>query len=101
MAGDKFHIGPAELAKKLSLTGPRCVALRRHTGIDTNGKVAHTFRFESQSHLRFSDHAVTLLREALSAVDMAAIWASHAPRARSPRVCAQPNCAALETDLAA
>lgn len=58
----KFHNSAAYLAKKLDLTPPRCVALRRHTGIDADGKVAYTFKFASQSHLRFSDHAVTILK---------------------------------------
>jgi len=88
----KFHIRSKDLADKLGLTPPRCVALRRHTGIDRNEKVAHVFRFGAQRHLRFSDHAVKLLREALSEVDMAVIWASHAPSASGSEICDQPGC---------
>lgn len=93
----KFHLRASDLAKKVLLTGPRCVALRRHLALDEDGKVSHTFKFGSQNHLLFSDHAVTLLREALEVVDMEAIWASHSPIARKPRACDQPGCAMSAT----
>lgn len=89
---NKFHISASELAQALNLTGPRCVALRRHTALDANAKVAHTFKFQSQNHLRFSDHAVMLMREALQKVDMAVIWAAHSPN-RGRHRCDQPGCA--------
>jgi hypothetical protein len=93
----KFHISPKELADKLSLTAPRSAALRRHVGIDGNAKVAHIFRFQSQSHPRYSDHAVTLMQEAMAVVDMGAIWSAHNRKAEAGSPCTQPACAIVET----
>ncbi|MBF0745451.1 hypothetical protein IR132_08445 [Micrococcus yunnanensis] len=90
----KFHVGPLELASSLGLSGPRCVALRRHTGIDQNQKVSHSFKFGSQTHLRFSDYAVVLLRKAMQELDMQKIWRSHAPGSKNTPLCTQPQCAA-------
>lgn len=90
----KFHISPADMASKLGISGPRCLALRRHSGIDENGKVAHAFKFGSQVHLRFSDHAVVLLKGQMGELNMDEIWRSHAPGSRNPTRCMQGNCAA-------
>jgi hypothetical protein len=75
----KFHRTARDLAKALSLTGPRTIALRRHLGIDDDPSCTHTFRFGSQSHLRFSDNAFTRMREELEAADMETIWREYGP----------------------
>jgi hypothetical protein len=70
----KYHWSPAALADKLHLTGPRCVALRRHLGIDDDEDCVHTFKFGSQSHTRYSDNAYRRMKAALKTVDMDAVW---------------------------
>lgn len=92
----KFHWSPVELADRLSITRPRATALREHLGIDEDASCLHVFVFGSQNHPRYSDNALTRMREALATQDMDAIWKSHGPGRRSkPRPpCAQPDCAA-------
>lgn len=76
----KFHWPPTELARKLKLTPPRAVALRRHLGIDDDPACRHDFVFVSQKHIRYSDNAFTKMRDALQVVDMEQIWREHGPR---------------------
>jgi len=92
----KFHWSPFELADRLSITRPRATALREHLGIDQDASCLHVFVFGSQNHPRYSDNALTRMREALATQDMDAIWKSHGQGRRSkPRPpCAQPDCAA-------
>jgi hypothetical protein len=74
----KFHWGAFELADKLLLTRPKATALRLHLGIDCDPLCVHTFTFGSQKHVRYSDNALTRMRDALrEGVDMDAIWKSH------------------------
>lgn len=70
----KYHASPAELASRLGLSGPRCVALRRHLGIDDDENCVHTFKFGSQVHRRYSDNALRQMKAALDHVDMDEIW---------------------------
>jgi hypothetical protein len=92
----KFHRSPAELAKALGLSNPRAVALRRHLGIDADDRCVHVFVFGSQRHPRYSDKALTTMRDALNALDMDAIWKAHKTprRARSTHTCPIPGCQA-------
>lgn len=90
----KYHWSPGDLAKKLGLTDPRSAALRRHLGIDDDSGCVHVFVFGSQRHPRYSDNALTKMREACQTLDMAAIWAGHRVGRGGPQVeCSQPNCA--------
>lgn len=75
----KFHWSATDLAKKLDLTGPRATALRRHLQIDDDPTCMHHFDFGGMKLIRYSDNALTRMREALDdpATDMAAIWAEH------------------------
>jgi hypothetical protein len=91
----KFHWSPFDLADKLSISRPRATALREHLGIDNDADCLHVFEFGSQRHPRYSDNALTRMREANANQDMDAIWKSHGPGRRSkPRPsCSQPDCA--------
>lgn len=91
----KFHWSPFDLAEKLSISRPRATALREHLGIDKEPDCLHVFEFGSQKHPRYSDNALTRMREAITNQDMDAIWKSHGPGRRSkPRPpCSQPDCA--------
>ncbi len=91
----KFHWSPFDLADKLKISRPRATALREHLGIDKDPDCLHVFEFGSQKHPRYSDNALTRMREAAAKQDMDAIWKSHGPGRRSkprPR-CSQPDCA--------
>lgn len=79
----KFHRSPAELAKGLGLSNPRAVALRRHLGIDADDRCVHVFVFGSQRHPRYSDKALTKMRDALDTLDIDAIWEAQDPTARA------------------
>jgi hypothetical protein len=91
----KFHWSPFDLADKLQISRPRATALREHLGIDKDPDCLHVFEFGAQKHPRYSDNALTRMREATANLDMDAIWKSHGPGRRSkprPR-CSQPDCA--------
>jgi hypothetical protein len=91
----KFHWSPFDLADKLSISRPRATALREHLGIDKDSDCLHIFEFGSQKHPRYSDNALTRMRDAIAKQDMDAIWKSHGSGRRSrPRPqCTQPDCA--------
>jgi hypothetical protein len=99
----KFHWSPFDLADKLSISRPRATALREHLGIDKDPGCLHVFEFGSQRHPRYSDNALTRMREANANLDMNAIWQSHAPGRRSkPRPsCSQPDCTRVKTQKSA
>jgi len=90
----KFRWSPFDLADKLSISRPRATALRDHLGIDKDPDCLHVFEFGSQKHPRYSDYALTRMREANAGQDMDAIWESHRPGRRlTPRPsCSQPDC---------
>lgn len=95
---NKFHWSPFDLADKLNISRPRATALREHLGIDEDVACRHVFEFGSQKHPRYSDNAMTRMREAIADQDMDTIWKSHGPGRRSkPRPpCAQPGCAVVK-----
>jgi hypothetical protein len=86
----KYHWAPRELAENLKLTGPRAVALRRYLGIDDDAACRHDFVFGSQKHVRYSDNALTRMRDALDTVDMDLVWKKFGPgRQRDTEAVAQ------------
>jgi len=91
----KYHLSPTELAATVNLSNPRSLALRQHLGIDTNPDVHRTFVMGKQRHPRYSDAAMTMMRQAITVLDMDAVWAGHAPQGRRPksRICTAPGCA--------
>lgn len=76
----KFYLPAAKLARKLGLTGPKSVALRRHLGIDHDTECAHEFVFGKSRFLQFSDNALRRMKDALESVDMKAVWEAQRPR---------------------
>lgn len=91
----KFHWSAFDLADKLGISRPRATALREHLGIDDDPDCWHVFEFGSQKHPRYSDNALTRMRNALADQDMDAIWRSHRSGRRSEPLppCVQPDCA--------
>ncbi|MBY8973062.1 hypothetical protein J1G33_21970 [Pseudomonas sp. P867] len=70
----KFHLGAADLAKKVGLSQPKAKALRAHLGIDEDLKCRNVFEFGSTRIPQFSDNAFTLMRDALANLDIEEIW---------------------------
>jgi hypothetical protein len=99
----KFHWSPFDLADKLGISRPRATALREHLVIDKDPDCLHVFEFGSQRHPRYSDNALTRMREGNANQDMDAIWESHGSGRRSkPRPpCSQPECARAKAQQAA
>jgi hypothetical protein len=80
----KYHQSGADLAAKLSLSPPRCLALRRELRIDDDPSCRHDFVFGSQRHPRYSDNAYTKMKARLDdGIDMDLVWKHHGPRRRS------------------
>jgi len=76
----KYYISKPDLARRLGLTPPKALALRRHLVIDEDEDCVHTFDFDSQKHYRYSDNALRRMQEALATVDMDAVWEANRPR---------------------
>lgn len=87
----KYHRPAKALADSLGLTMPRGAALRRHLGVDADPGCRHEFVFGSQRIGRYSDNALTKMRDAKAAVDMTTIWSAHHPQAPDGD-CGQPGC---------
>jgi hypothetical protein len=80
----KFHRGAFDLADSLKLSRPRAKALREHLGIDQDPSCHYRFTFGSQKHDRYSDNALTKMRDALAAgIDMDLIWHAHTPNRKA------------------
>lgn len=92
---NKYRRSPASLASDVGLTGPRAVALRRHLGIDDDESCRHDFQFGSQRHPRYSDNALTRMRDAVRELDMDVIWEVHRPRGKAGPPCPVPGCKAV------
>jgi len=91
---NKYHRSPAELALAVGLSSSRAFALRRHLGIDNDESCRHDFQFGSQRHPRYSDNALTKMREAARELDMDAIWEAHRPGGKECPPCSIQGCRA-------
>ncbi|MGC4994182.1 DUF3644 domain-containing protein [Nocardia salmonicida] len=92
----KYHYSATELAESVGITTSRSTALRRHLGLDEDGPFSHLFELGSVRQRRYSDNAFKAMREALTTIDMEAVWQAHKPQGRSPKpaICPVPNCRA-------
>lgn len=71
----KYHWTKPQLAKKLGLSQPRCLALRRYLRIEEEDACRHDFVFGRQVHRQYSDNAYRRMREALdNGTDMDEVW---------------------------
>jgi hypothetical protein len=76
----KFHMRASELAKKLALTEPRSLALRRHLEIDKDEACCHVFEYGNMKIPCFSDNASKKMKQAIDdGVDMNAVWLKYRP----------------------
>jgi hypothetical protein len=90
----KFYLSANELAKKLGVTAPRGIALRRHVGAGDNENMSHTFKMGKMRYVQYSDNAFVAMRDALKNLDMDALWTAHRPTHRALSPCTQNGCAA-------
>lgn len=67
---------------RCKLSQPRCLALRRHLGIEDDPTMVYEFVFGAQRHRRYSDKADKLLRESVAEADMDVIWEKYGPKRR-------------------
>ena len=80
----KFHWTRPDLATKLGLTQPKCLALRKYLKIEEDERYRHDFTFGKQVHRQYSDNAYKAMRDALNGgLDMDEVWAACRPGARS------------------
>lgn len=90
----KYHMTATELARKLNLTAPKALALRRHVGADANEDMSHPFNMGKVRYLLYSDNAYTAMGDGRDHLDMSAIWAAHRPTGKAPLPgCTQDGCA--------
>jgi len=76
----KFHWSASKLAKKLELTAPKSLALRKHLNIDADIDCKRAFIFGKSSHICFSDNAYKKMKTAIDdGVDMECVWQMHRP----------------------
>jgi hypothetical protein len=93
----KFHMGAYDLADKAGVDRTRAVALRRHLSLDNDDDhFSHRFQFGGTKHRRYSNNALTAMREARKTVDLEKVWQSHrtipSNHKTVPPPCDQPGC---------
>lgn len=93
----KFHMGAYDLADKAGVDRYRAVALRRHLGLDNDDDhFSHRFQFGNTKVRRYSNNALTAMREAAKTVDLQKVWQSHrtipSNHKTVPPPCDQPGC---------
>lgn len=94
----KFHMGAYELADKAGVDRTRAVALRRHLGLDNDDDhFTHRFQFGGTKLRRYSNNALTAMREAMKTVELEKVWQSHRTIPSNsqavPPPCDQSGCA--------
>lgn len=74
----KFHMRASDLARKVGLTEPRSLALRRHLEIDKDGNCCHVFEYGNLKIPCFSDNARNRMKLSIDeGVDMSEVWSKH------------------------
>ncbi len=76
----KFHMRASDLARKLGLTEPRSLALRRQLEIDEDAACCHVFEYGNMKIPCFSDNARNKMKLAIDGgIDMNDVWLKHGP----------------------
>lgn len=79
---DFYNLGLKQLAKHVSLTEPRALAVVRHLGLQRDPDCFKALSLGRQEHKRYSQHAVAKIRAALPELDLDQVWREHGPRRR-------------------
>lgn len=80
----KYHLSPQQLSEKLSITPPRCKALRDYLEIDEDAANMMIFEFGSQRHPRYSDNALRLLHASNTPETLHLAWVNRNARKVAP-----------------
>lgn len=81
----KFHLQSAELARVVSLTGPKAKALRAHLRIDEDPACCHVFEFGKTAIPCFSDNARNKMLTALDdGLNLDEVWTRYRSRSAAP-----------------
>lgn len=81
---DVYSLGAKQLAKKLSLTMPRAIAVVDYLGLRKDGECYREFKIGSQIHKRYSPKAIEKIGSALKRESADKIWAKQHPRKVGP-----------------
>lgn len=76
---DYYSLTPTQLQQKLGITMPRMIALVRHVGLERDDECFRAFKLGSVVQKRYSPKALTLLKNAITEVDMEEVWAKFGP----------------------
>jgi len=71
---DFYSLGLKDLARKLSLTQPKTIALVKYTKIQDSEEFYKIIKIGKSKFKRYSPKALNILREKLKTVDMADVW---------------------------
>jgi hypothetical protein len=69
-----YQFGAKKLAAKLALTVPKLGALTDHLGIRRDLECYKEFKIDQSIYKRYSQKALTLIREALETIDVDEVW---------------------------
>lgn len=80
---DYYNLGMRQLAKHTNLTVPKCLAVVRHLGLQDNNDYFKVIRIGSQQYKRYSQQAISRIREELPKLDIDEVWRHHRPSPRA------------------
>ncbi|MFO8074055.1 MAG: hypothetical protein R6V85_19525 [Polyangia bacterium] len=80
-----YSLGPTQVAEKVGLTRPKCLALIAHLDLKSDDEYFKIIKIGKMSHQRYSPKAVDRILEVLPEVNMDQIWIEHRPRPRKKR----------------
>jgi hypothetical protein len=71
---DFYNLSPSELASKLQITGPKLLALVHHLELKNSLDNYKKIKIGKTEYQRYSQHALTKLKESILTTDMEQIW---------------------------
>ncbi|MGD0290684.1 MAG: DUF3644 domain-containing protein [Candidatus Binataceae bacterium] len=78
---DFYNLGRDDIAKKVQLTGPKTTAVIRFLGLKEDSDCYKTILVGGTKFDRYSQEAITKIRECLNSNSIDSIWASHGIKA--------------------
>jgi len=78
-----YNLGPTQLADHLNITPPKCWALIRYLDLRSDPECFKEFVIGKTRHARYSQKAITLIKEALAKVSVEEVWKTHGSHLRT------------------
>ena len=78
-----YSLGLHQLANKVGLTPPKCLAAIKELRIQESEEYFRLFRIGSQLHKRYSPKALDILKKEVPKLDMQDVWERHKPRRKA------------------